>query len=295
MTGALPLLVGDLGATNLRLALVDSDAPPRAFERLAAPDTELGAVLAGYLARHGAEVRGCALGVAGRVRGQPRSATVDMTNRQLSLDAARLSATLGTTVELHNDVAALAATVPAMEPSDLEVLDGLPLRVDAPVLVVAVGTGFGAALATPSGEVIATEAGHAELPASAPRMAGGTTATAVTIESALSGPGLARWPGAPAAAQAAFIEALGRTCANLVLATGAWGGVLLAGGVIDGLAPRLDSRRLRAALAGAGPFAGDLAALPLGRVRAPDATLRGLVRLWGRHWPSADQRAAKRR
>lgn len=281
-------LVGDIGATNTRLALIGRDGRVGSREQFASPDADLVGVLQAYRARHPQAATRCVLGVAGRVQRGSGVARVRLTNRALELDAGALGRALALPVELFNDVEALAAALPVLGAEELDLMGGPPPVATEPRLVIAVGTGLGAALLTPRGEVVATEAGHIAMPQEISQRLDGDGEGFDRIEALLSGDGLRRLErararsgsiDAAAEARAMFAGVLGDLCQTLVLATGAWGGVHLAGGVIEGLGAELDPVALRRSLCAEGAFAAALAALPLARILDRDAALRGLARL----------------
>lgn len=173
-------------------------------------------------------------------------------------------------LEIVNDFEAVAVAVATLpEQSMHSILSAAPASPGLPVLVLGAGTGFGAALCvqTPSGlQVLPTEAGQAGF---APATEHGlrllnlwrSRQARVRIEDLLSGPGLLRvYQGlceleglpplfaSPAQVSAAadadaiaasavevFCSELGNVCSDLALATGAFGGVRLAGGVLPHL------------------------------------------------------------
>jgi glucokinase len=284
----LPLLVGDIGGTSTRLALVTDGEPVEDVRIFPTPDGDLVYLLRAFLDSRQTRVpASCALAGAGLVQGEGEKAHIRLTNRDTIIDAGQIARALGCPVVLCNDLAALAASLPELRAgADVQLLDGARGAARGTRLVVAVGTGFGAAIVGAHGEVIATEAGHTLLPGGEARQ----------IEDVLSGIGLAaqhpefldatdlaravqsRDPAARALVRE-FAALLGRVLGNLVLATGAWGGVYLSGGVIGALLPVLPRRPLRAALRSHPQFSAQLARVPLLHIRAGDASLRGLARL----------------
>lgn len=281
MKAGAPLLVADVGGTHLRLALADADGRLRNHEATATPDHGLAEALRGYVQRQGASPRTCLLGIAGPVRDAAGPTATPLTNRALVVDARALSRELGCPVLLHNDVAAMAAALPVLDATALDPMGGPSPTATAARCVVALGTGFGAALLTAGGETVPGEAGHAPLPGPALRSARLRDEFS-SVESLLSGPGWARLTGLVAdraAAMEIFTDALSCVCASIALTTGAWGGVHLAGGLFAALAPGIDPRRLRAGLTSRGAMAAALADLPLVAVRDDHVALRGLARL----------------
>lgn len=172
-------------------------------------------------------------------------------------------------IALVNDFEAVAHAVPRIDPAETVVVaPGTGEALDKPVIVVGPGTGLGAALRIPNGNrhlVLATEAGQAafapttDLEIEILRVLRRKTQH-VSVEHLLSGPGLmnlyaalcalrgetptlhlpaeisdtALRAGDSAAAQAlhAFCGLMGSVVGDIVLTTGAQGGVYLAGGIL---------------------------------------------------------------
>lgn len=189
----------------------------------------------------------------------PWPVSIAQMREELGLDA----------IELVNDFEAVAHAVPRIDPAETVVVaagSGETLR--KPVIVVGPGTGLGAALRIPHGSrdlVLATEAGQAafapttDLEIEILRVLRRKNSH-VSVEHLLSGPGLmnlyaalcalrgetptlhapveisdaALRAGDSAAAQAlhAFCGLMGSIVGDLVLTTGAQGGVYLAGGIL---------------------------------------------------------------
>jgi len=138
------------------------------------------------------------------------------------------------------------------------------------MIAVNVGTGFGAAVAIPaqgSWHPLATEPGHVRL-----------YGDPGTVEDVLSGPGLARLRKAdPDGWRARFSTSLGGITRDLVLATGAWGGVRFCGGVMGAWDEMVDARLFAEAFDIDGPMAARLAQVPLARIVHPYPALVGLL------------------
>jgi glucokinase len=138
------LLAGDIGATKTSLAIVSSEAGPRAVLAEATfPSTaysSLEAVAREFLSHVEWQAERACFGVAGPVVGGRASITnlpwlIDEQNLQ---DVLHLSA-----VHLLNDLQAIANGVPALEPPDLHTLNvGRPAPGGA-IAVIAPGTGLG--------------------------------------------------------------------------------------------------------------------------------------------------------
>lgn len=303
-------LVLDVGGTHTRLALAwpaNGRVRLSAVEVIATPRGTLEVVMRQFLAKHaGVSLTAIAIAAAGRVRRLPGRTAVNLTNAALTIEREELQASFGVArVMLLNDLAAIAAALPWLADGELVRVGGARSAVPGHRLVVGIGTGFGAAALTADGNLIETEAGHADLAAvtaSERRWLDNLAPLGrCAIEQVLSGPGLLRLHAVIAqkpmalhedlrAAHAqgeatalrtltAFSTWLGRTVGNLVLSHGAWGGVVLAGGVLERLGDAFDGQAFRQGFEDKAPFSSDLAAVPVWQVRHPQPALLGLARL----------------
>ncbi len=267
----------------------------------ATPEAALRAALAAL--PPGPPVARCVIALAGPVGAGP----VAMTNAPWVLDPTRLSEQLGgAPVTLLNDLEAMAWGLDALAAEGSELLaEGEAVR-GAPRLVVAPGTGLGMAIAL-DGQVIATEAGHSAFApgdATEDALLARLRASqgAVSNEDLLSGGGLPRLhaalagdagpardaaaiaraalAGEPAALRSVhvFWAALGGFCGDAALMTGARGGVFLAGGVAQHLAPLLPREAFLARLRDKPPMRDYLARIPVRLITHPEPGLLGLAR-----------------
>jgi glucokinase len=160
-------LVGDIGATNARLALATVDAGRVAWRHAArfagAQYDSFGAVLEALFAASPiprAAVSGACFGIAAPIRGR----RADLTNRAWSLDADAIAASLGgVAVTLVNDLEAAAVGIDALDADDLVVLQEGERAPDGARLLVGAGTGLGVAYAIRCAgryRPVASEAGH---------------------------------------------------------------------------------------------------------------------------------------
>src|SRR4051794_6255831 len=268
-----PVLIGDIGGTNARFAVLPRPGAPLVpLPRVLTADFP-GPVAAirDALRESGAPPpRTAMLAVAARVE----SPVVQMTNAHWTVDAAEIGADLGLDrVTLVNDFVPIAAALEALREADGDLArigPELPVAT-GPKVVLGPGTGLGAAALAPVGEhlaVLPTEAGHVEFgPADDDEAAVWPglerVHDRVTTEAVLSGPGLERLHRAlalaggracgldtasdicaaalggddrhAAATLDLFARLLGRFAGDLALIFGATGGVYLGGGI----APRL--------------------------------------------------------
>jgi glucokinase len=286
-------LIADVGGTNARFALAGPGGIFDAVVLAVAGHAGFGEALDAYLARSGAT----AVGSAAIAAAGPRDGNaVRLTNAPWLIDGAEVSARLGAVpVRVLNDLEAVALCLPALAPGDVEVLaPGAPPTGPAALLAANVGTGFGAAVAVPARggwAVLGTEAGHMTL---AP--VGHAEATLLagvrSVEDAFSGPGYARLFGAATEnggesvrpvgdpqerARSIYSEVFGRVLGDLALATGAWGGVYLTGGVMSDLHRIIEVETMLGALRDKGKMAARMERVPVFRIIADQPAFRGLA------------------
>lgn len=309
-----PVLVADVGGTNARFALVEDGEnaavllPPVRTSDHPSIEDAIAAGLAGGLPRPRAAV----LALAGPVKEEK----VRLTNADWVIDPKALVARLGLDeVLLINDFEALALALPGLAGDDLMAIGGSLPAGGGVRVVVGPGTGLGAAALLPAGSFLvpaAGEGGHMDFgprseedraiwPFLAPP--GGR----VSGEMLVSGPGLARLyvavcrargeaprlaspaaisaaglAGSDAAARQAlalFAVYLGRFAGDLALLFMAKGGVYLAGGVTQAIAPFLNDSGFRAAFADKAPHSALLAGIASAAIMHPAPALAGLAAL----------------
>jgi glucokinase len=298
-------LVSDVGGTNVRFARAYPDGRIDEIERwpTSSAATFVDA-LSRFLSQTGGAA-GCASAVIGGA-GPVENGAIHLTNGRWVVREGDVAAALGgAPVRLLNDLEAIALALPVLEPDDIDVLGPIP----APdhrhaMLAVNVGTGFGAAAALPQdgGWVsVPTEAGHMSLDREDARGLGLDPATA-TVEDVLSGAGVPRLlevlSGRPLSSgetpraifarsatdpeagrvTALFGDILARVSGDLALATGAWGGVFLCGGVVTGWFPHADTARFRSVFEAKGKMSPRMARVFTGRISRNEAALLGLAR-----------------
>lgn len=307
-------LVGDVGGTNARFALVDEQGHirnPRSFP--AREYASLADVIAEYLEQTCGRKRPPRAVIA--VAGPVLDGEIEFTNLEWQITEGDLLAQFEfEAVKLINDFAAQALACPLLEPDDLRAL-GPQLRPgsDCPMVILGAGTGFGVAgLARgPRGDMaIATEGGHA---AFAPvddveveilkRLQ--ARHGRVSIERLLSGPGLfdlyralAEIDGANAelpddkgvieaanagearacAAADRFCAILGSVAGDLALTFGARGGVFVSGGLAPRIADRLAASQFRARFEDKGRLSPFVAQIPTSLVLHPYPAIVGASR-----------------
>jgi glucokinase len=237
---------------------------------------------------------------------------VHFTNSSWVVSASATKARFGfQSVTLVNDFAAQARAVPSNNADAFEVLIEGEARPDAPIVVLGPGTGLGMALLVPNGQdwtVISTEGGHQAYAPCSERERQILEVVAedlpyVSYENLVSGLGLDRLykaiaklegrvarlkggdeigPAAiagddPSAVEAVevMIQSLATFAGNAILATGARGGCVIAGGVSEALAPFMRTSEFVARLLKRGPISGYLDGIPVRRARNAFAALEG--------------------
>ena len=194
------LLAGDVGGTKTLLGIYEGSGDALREVRTARYDSGdfdgLTAIIDHFLGEDGVEIDRAGFGVAGPVV-DDRART---TNLPWTLDAQRLSDSLGAPVALVNDFAAVAYGVRSLGPDERVVLQEGTVDPEGPVAILGAGTGLGQALIIPTGadplHVLPSEGGHADF---APRdeLEIGLLRfllerhDRVSVERAVSGPGLA--------------------------------------------------------------------------------------------------------
>lgn len=304
-------LLGDIGGTNARFALLSPDGlgPVETFAvaDYAGAEEAIAAFL--QICRPSANVRAAILGIAAPVNG----ARCRITNSPWIVDGASLCARFGFAfVDMHNDFEALACSLPHLQKTDLRPIGGGEARTGAPMVVLGPGTGFGVAALVPENggaRPVASEGGHATL---APGDAREDAIVDylrrqfghVSVERAVSGPGLENLYRAIAAldnAQAPprtamqiteaglagtcpvsraaldqFCAFLGSVAGNFALTFKARGGVFIAGGIAPRIADFLVSSGFRKRFEAKGRYRSYLETIPSSVVVRPDAAFLGL-------------------
>jgi glucokinase len=304
------LLIGDLGGTNARLALVEpGSTDPVAESRTATADFhDFESLLAAYLARTGASIEGGCLAIAGPISDDGRRAK--FTNLPWTIDADALAARFGFgRLTLANDFAAAAMGVTVAPAETIVPLqDGEPLA-HSPKLVIGAGTGLGMAVLVPHGDgwrVLPGEGGHvafAPLDEDQDRVLNALRAEhgRVTAERVVSGPGLAaihrilagdtldpaeivrraliEADVAALDSLDVFLSAYGAYAGDMAMAVMARGGVHLAGGIAAKLLSILPASPFLAAFNAKAEHADLVRRMPVAVVTDPLLGLRGAASL----------------
>ncbi|AOY87341.1 glucokinase [Marinobacter salinus] len=268
MTAVDYLLVGDIGGTNARFALLEQGSVrPRAIEILPCGNyANLDEAVIDYLGRAGvSEVSKACFAVASPVRGT----RIQMTNNPWKFDTEEIRQQFGwQTFKVINDFTAMALGVLHVSQDSLVHVCGGPGDEHRPRLVMGPGTGLGVSGLVPikNGWVpLVTEGGHVDFaPTDDTEMAVLRILKSrfgrVSVERILCGQGLVNLYQAHAEIQGVvapldapekitaaalersdslarytlshFCEILGRTAGNAVLTLGSTGGVYLCGGIL---------------------------------------------------------------
>jgi glucokinase len=313
-----PIMLVDAGGTNVRFALADETGKPeqiRVLPTRSYPRFEDAA--SAYGEQVGvSKLGGAVIAMAGLIDGD----RVSMTNGSWTFSRAALARNLGVdTLIILNDVEALALALPLLGPDDLVTIHPGVARPDGTRLVIALGTGLGAAalLRVPDGWLsLPTEGGHATFAfRGAAEFALAewleTSDGRISNEDVLSGRGLvaiysalSRSRGSapeqdtaeaitaaaltgsdPLAVEAIALHArwLGRVAGDLVLVLNAHGGIYLAGGVTRHLLPLLISGEFAASFEAKGRVSDMVKDIPVRAVSRGEPALLGCVEAWRSH------------
>jgi glucokinase len=302
-------LVSDVGGSNARFARAYGNTLSDRRSYAVADHPSFYAALQRYLDEMGG-AEGCdsaAIGVAGPVDG----GHVKLTNAPWVIDARQTAPLLGgAPTEIVNDLQAVALALPFLAEQDLQPF-GTATRASAArraMLALNVGTGFGAAAVIPQRDgwvTCGSEPGHMILGAVNSEELG-LIEDGGSVEDLLSGRGVqalyrrvaaeqgaaaqsdlggadifARAHADPLAAQTTrhFSRLLGRVAGDLVLATGAWGGVYLCGSVAQGWAGVGDMADFRASFERKSVMSERMRGVFTGVIKPDDIPLVGLTYL----------------
>lgn len=313
-----PRLVGDIGGTNARFAILAAPgaAPERVLTLACADYPGPAAAIRAYAACTGIALPAlAALGIANPVDGDH----IAMTNHVWSFSIEALRRELGfERLRVINDFTALALALPLLPAQSLQQIGGGAARAGSPIALLGPGTGLGISGLIPAGSddplaaiPLASEGGHVTLPARTAREAQIIARLAerhghVSAERALSGPGLedllrailqleglaVEVPGAAEITARAlgarcrhcveavhtFCALLGTVAGDLALTLGARGGVYIGGGIVPRLGDFFANSAFRQRFEDKGRFSAYLAQIPTRLIRAPHPALLGAGR-----------------
>ncbi|MGF1619957.1 MAG: glucokinase [Rhodomicrobiaceae bacterium] len=305
------VLLADVGGTKARFAWLVAGRLGEVTSLSVAEYSGFEDALGAFMSSRpeGAAIGDALLAVAGPV--QDRSVT--LTNSGWYIDADDLCRQFGfERVELINDHAALALSLPHFTSADVRPLGQGHPRPDAPAAVVGPGTGLGVAALIHKGGlegVLQTEGGHVTF-AGADRREDAVIqflrdrTRHVSAERILSGPGLVNLYeaisavdgliGPPRTASEITAAAVARSCplsqatlsmfsamlgtfaGNVALTFGARGGVYIAGGIAPKIADYLSRSPFRDRFEAKGRFRSYLAAVPSYVITRQDPAFAGL-------------------
>lgn len=309
-------LVGDIGGTNARFALVDPGSlQPRDEQSMRCADFPgLEHAIRAYLAGRGnPQVRQAALDVATGITGDfvqltngPWGFSIEQTRRSLELDR----------LQVTNDFTALALSVPTLAPREIRQIGGGSAVAGTPIAVIGPGTGLGVSALIPAGDrwiPLQGEGGHTALSPMSEREADvlkwlWRRYDHVSTERVVSGMGLENLYQALCALdgrQAAaldpqqitgaalsgsdphcrealemFCGILGSAAANLVVTLGARAGCFIGGGIVPRLGGYFETSPFRPRFEAKGRFSAYVAAVPTYVILAETPALRGLATLF---------------
>ncbi len=158
------VLAGDIGGTNARLALVDTENSTRIVADRTGPSQEIGDLtefIASFLSESGQQPERACLAVAGPVAGE----TVTGTNLPWNLEAGQMRSALEIpALQFINDFEAVGHGLDRLDRSDLETLQEGEEDPAGTIGIIGAGTGLGEGLVVRIGEhrkVVPSEGGHA--------------------------------------------------------------------------------------------------------------------------------------
>jgi glucokinase len=307
---ALPSLIGDVGGTNARFALVGQSATRRCADEQTAEFLTIDDAIEHALQGSETRPKSAVLALAGPIVGD----AVPLTNSDWVVEPKRLIARFGLDqVILLNDFEAQSLALPGLGPTDVERLGGGKAERERTCVVVGPGTGLGAGALVHARGIwvpVPGEGGHIDLgPVNDRDMAIWPHIERVegriSAEALLSGGGLLRLyraiakagdteaplaspaevtsaglSGTSAEAREAlelFATYLGRFAGDLALVFMAYGGVYLSGGIPSRIAPIMRSGGFRAAFIAKDPHRGLMEKMATAMVIKKDAALGGIA------------------
>jgi glucokinase len=308
-----PILIGDVGGTNARFAIVESadkEAGEPRIVRTAEFETIDDAIADSILRDAPIRPNSAVIAVAGPVDGD----AIALTNCPWVVRPKGMFASLGLSdVVVLNDFEAQALAVIALGEEHMEKIGGGAPEAEAARVVLGPGTGLGVAGLTHSrGRWIPVpgEGGHMDIGPRTPRdfeifphlerlegrisgeqilcgrglvnsyravaAADGRTPR-FTTPAEITAAALERTDAVAEEALAFFVTCLGRTAGDLALVFKSQGGVFLTGGIAQKIVPALREPRFRAAFEDKAPHSQMMAGMPVYVITHPLAALNGLA------------------
>lgn len=308
-----PILIGDIGGTNARFALVvDSYAEPKIFPTVQTADFETidDAIQTSVLDKTSVQPVSAVFAVAGPVEGQE----IDLTNCEWVVRPGQMKMTLGLSdIVVLNDFEAQALAVVALDEQHIEKIGGGQAEENGSRVVLGPGTGLGVAGLVHARHTwipVPGEGGHIDVGPQTerdyqvfPNME--KIEGRLSGEQLLCGRGLVNIYGAvcktdskagrftsPAEITTAaleksdevasetlriFMTVLGRVAGDLALVFMSRGGVFLTGGIAQKIVPLLKDGTFRAAFENKAPHSAMVKAMPAYVITHPLAALTGLA------------------
>jgi glucokinase len=308
-----PVLIGDIGGTNARFAIVENEASPHRWigaVHTADFKTIDDAIDAEVFKGAKLKPKSAVLAIAGPIKGE----RVPLTNHDWVVVPRDAISRFGLEdMVLLNDFEALSLCLPDLQPSELDAIGDGETRPEGVRVVLGPGTGLGVGALVPVGDLwvpVPGEGPHIDLgPVTDRDMAIWPNLERVhgriTAEAVLSGPGMYRLyraicrtdgvePHQPSQEavtaaglagsdeQAAetlslFATYLGRVAGDLALIFLAYGGVYLGGGISGKIAPVLKSGAFRDAFTAKAPYEELVERMATAIITKPDAALAGIA------------------
>lgn len=310
-----PSLIADIGATHVRLALVEGRKIVAEVDEAWGAPPDLPASIRTFLEAKNAKVETAAMAIAAPVVGdEVWLPNVLRDGKPYQLSAAALKKALGfQRLVITNDAAATALGLPLLTAADKTAVGAGQAVEKAPVGLVAPGTGLGIASLVHDGKKyipVPGEGGHVTMAAvtqresaaldvlrkefghvSAERVASGIGLPLLyralgtvdgRVVSMLSASGITQRAslGTDRLATEAvnmFCEMLGTVAGNLALTIGARGGVYLAGGILPKIQPFFVKSGFRARFEAKGRYERYMAPIPTWLVTHPNPAYLGLI------------------
>jgi glucokinase len=311
---AFPVLLGDIGGTNARFAVLRSPGEPLQLlpRTLTAQTSEpVEAIRIALKAYDGPAPRSAMIAVATRVD----KPVIRLTNAEWTIDAGAIGTALGLErVALVNDYTPVAASVTVLDLArgDLAPIGDAMSPKPGSRVVLGPGTGLGAGAIVPVEDrlaILATEAGHMEFGPTQDEEVGlfrhlERVGERISAEVVLSGPGIHRLAKAFAAHRAVdcpfglpndvltaaregdemasatldmFARWLGRFAGDLALTFEASGGVFIAGGIAPRMIDILQAGDFRGAFDRKAPHDAWARKVPVYAIVNPEPALEGLA------------------
>jgi glucokinase len=323
------LLLADIGGTYARFALAEGRSVGTVWStEVGSQPSAIDAIRAFLDAGKAPRpIDGALLAVAGPIEG----GRAKLTNAAWIIDEEEIARAFGWRwVRVVNDLEAVAAGLPDLNPAQLRSIGRGTAMPGAPMAILAPGTGLGMAcvVSTPAGRsVITSEGGHASLASPDARLDPVIALLRhrfghVSAERGLSGPGLVNLHQALAelegaaqprrtpvevtesafdgssttcrAAVDAFCTLLGAVAGDMALAYGARGGVFIGGGIVPRFVDHLERSGFREAFLAKGRMRAYLKRIPVRVILHPTPAFTGLMNLTDLVLPRATDRHAAR-